>query len=154
MQVNVYKEEGLKRNHVDLHYGYMDEETHAVKTFLDSFQNTILGKNKEEEKERLMLPSEILYLEIVDRKCFLYLNDSEWQCDWNLQTFLDCFSSQGFVRISKSMAVNIFHIEALHAEFNMRVNIVLDNGETVILNRSYRKTFYQYLDMLRKGGRA
>lgn len=151
MKVNIYKKDGLNENYISLYYDKMDTETEIAKTFLLSFQQNIIGKDRISEKERMILPGEILYLEMVDRKCFLYLKDSEWQTDATLQGFLDRFGNQGFVRISKSMVVNIFHIRELKAEANMRVNAILKNGEVLTVNRSYRNAFYKYLRTMKKG---
>lgn len=145
MKVNIYKKDGLSENYISLYYDKTDKETEIAKAFLLSFQKKIIGKDRISEKERIILPGEILYLEMVDRKCFLYLKDSEWQADTTLQGFLEQFENQGFVRISKSMVVNIFHIRELKAEANMRISVVLKNGEALTVNRSYRNTFYQYL---------
>lgn len=150
MKVNIFKETHLKENYIDLHYEIKDNETEVVLKFLDTFQIPILGKLPEEEKERLILPGEILYLEIVERKCFLYLKDSVWKADATIQGFLDKYESQGFVRVSKSMAVNIHYVRELKAELNMRINIVLDNEEIVVLNRNYRNEFLTYLKQLRR----
>lgn len=149
MKVNIYQEPQLKENHVDLHYNSKDMETESVLKFLDSFQIPILGRQPEEERERLILPGEILYLEIVERKSFLYLKDSIWRADVTIQGFLDQYASQGFVRISKSMVVNIHCVRELKAELNMRINIILDNEETIVLNRNYRNSFLDYLKKMR-----
>ena len=151
MKVNIYKKDGLNENYISLYYDKMDTETEIAKAFLLSFQKNIIGKDRVSEKERMILPGEILYLEMVDRKCFLYLKDSEWQTDATLQGFLDRFGNQGFVRISKSMVVNIFHIRELKAEANMRVNAILKNGEVLTVTRSYRNAFYKYLRTTKKG---
>lgn len=150
LKVNIYKKVGLNENYISLYYDKTDEETEIAKNFLLSFQKKILGQERNSEKERFILPGEILYLETVDRKCFLYLKDTEWQTDTTLQGFLDRFENQGFVRISKSMVVNIFHIRELKAEANMRVNVILKNGEVLTVNRSYRNAFYTHLKHLKK----
>jgi len=43
------------------------------------------------------------------------------------------------------MAVNIYKVNRMKADLNMRLRLQLDNGEILILNRSYKKAF---LDML------
>lgn len=150
MKVNIYKKDGLNENYISLYYDKTDKETEMAKAFLLSFQKKIIGKDRIHEKERIILPGEILYLEMVDRKCFVYLKDSEWQTDATLQGFLEQFEHQGFVRISKSMVVNIFHIRELKAEANMRINVILKNGEMLTVNRSYRNTFYQYIRAMKE----
>lgn len=106
----------------------------------------IPGKDEETEREKMMTPGEILYIEVVERKTYAYLKDSVWRISYGLQQFMDKFGPAGFVRNSKSMLVNIYHIQELNAQMNMRVNIVMDNGEQIVLNRSYKNEFYKYLE--------
>lgn len=146
VKINVYQESGLKENHLDLHYNQMDDETMAIRQYLSAFEGMIPGKDEETEKERMITPGEILYIEVVERKTYAYLKDSVWRITYGLQQFMDEFGTVGFARNSKSMLVNIYHIKELKAQMNMRVNIVMDNGEQVILNRSYKNEFYKYLE--------
>lgn len=146
MKINIYRESDLKENHVDLHYNLMDEETFTIQQYLSAFEGLIPGKDEETEKERMLTPGEILYIEIVDRKTYAYLKNSVWRISYGLQQFMDKFGSVGFARNNKSMLVNIYHIQELKAQMNMRVNIVMDNGEQIILNRSYKNEFYKYLE--------
>lgn len=59
---------------------------------------------------------------------------------------MEKFGQVGFARNNKSMLVNVYHIQELKAQVNMRVNIVMDNGEQIVLNRSYKNEFYKYLE--------
>ncbi|MBQ4521999.1 MAG: LytTR family transcriptional regulator DNA-binding domain-containing protein [Lachnospiraceae bacterium] len=146
MKINVYQEPDLKENHVDLYYNQMDEETTAIKQYLSAFEGMITGKDEETERERMLKLGEILYIEVVDRKTYAYLKDSIWRISYGLQQFMDKFGSVGFARNNKSMLVNIYHIQELKAQVNMRVNILMDNGEQIVLNRSYKNEFYKYLE--------
>ncbi len=146
MKINIYKVPDLKENHVDLYYDQVDEATKTVKEYLEAFEGTILGYDEETQREHRVSPGEILYLEIVDRKTYAYLKNHVWRVDYGLQEFLEKYDSTGFVRISKSMLVNIYHIAELKAQMNMRVNILLDNGEQIVLNRGYKNSFYDYLE--------
>lgn len=146
LKINVYHEPDLKENHVDLHYNLIDEETAAIKQYLSAVDGTIAGKDEETERERMLSPGEILYVEVVDRKTYAYLKNSVWRISYGLQQFIDKFGHAGFARNNKSMLVNIYHIQELKAQMNMRVNILMDNGELIILNRSYKNDFYKYLE--------
>ena len=55
------------------------------------------------------------------------------------------FGPLGFVRISKSAAVNVYKVRQLTADMNMRMQLLLDNGEKVVLNRSYKNEFLQFI---------
>lgn len=146
MKINIYQEPDLKENHVDLHYNQMDEETKAIQQYLSAFEGLIPGKDEETERERMLVPGEILYIEVVDRKTYAYLKDSVWRISYGLQQFMERFGQVGFARNNKSMLVNVYHIQELKAQVNMRVNIVMDNGEQIVLNRSYKNEFYKYLE--------
>ncbi len=148
MRVFKYHNCNLEENRIDLYYNELDQETDTIIKFLDLYNKTLLGRN--EDETRLIQASDIYYCEIVDRKCFSYLKDSIWQLDVSLQILLNQFSSIGFVRTSKSMVVNIYKIDRLKSDLNMKVNIVLDNGEIVVLNRTYRNQFYKYLEKMRE----
>jgi len=127
----------------------MDQETEHIIKLIDSYNKTLTGRNEEEIK--LINPNEIYYCEIVERKCFAYLKETVWQLDASLQMILNQFGELGFVRISKSMIVNIYKIDRLKSDISMRVNILLANKETVILNRTYKNEFYQYLEKMKRG---
>ena len=146
MKINIYQRQDLKQNHVDLYYNQMDEETKAIKQYLTAFAGMIPGKEEDTERERMLTPGEILYIEVVDRKTYAYLNDGVWRIFYGLQQFMDEFGATGFARNNKSMLVNIYHIQELKAQANMRVNILMDNGELIVLNRSYKNEFYKYLE--------
>ena len=148
MKIYKYHKPDLEENQIDLYYNKMDQETEGIIKYLDLYNKTLIGKNANETT--WIHPSDIYYCEMVDRKCYSYLKESVWQIDISLQMMLDQYSNMGFVRISKSMVINIYKIDKLKADINMRVNIILQNGEIVILNRTYRNQFYKYLDKMRK----
>lgn len=151
MKVNKYIQPGISENHVDIYYEKLDAATNAVLNFVDTLNNGIQGKREDEIK--IIYPYEIYYFEMVDRRCFVYLKDSVWKVELTLKDLIEKFYDNGFVRISKSMIVNVYKIDKLKPSLNMRVNIVMDNGEVLILNRGYKKEFYSYLSNL-KGSRV
>ena len=70
-----------------------------------------------------------------------------------LRDILEEYSNIGFARISKSSIVNIYKIKKLQGDINMRVIIYLKNDERLIMNRSYKKEFYERLSKA-QGGKA
>ncbi len=148
MKIFKYHRDDIDENRIELYYNRMDQETEHMIKLIDSYHQTLTGRNEEEIK--LINPNEIYYFEIVERKCFAYLKETVWQLDASLQMILNQFSEFGFVRISKSMIVNIYKIDRLKSDLSMRVNILLANKETVILNRTYRNQFYEYLETMKR----
>ena len=65
-----------------------------------------------------------------------------------IQAVAEKYSELGFIRISKSIVVNIYRVRKIKADVNMKMQLVLDNGEKVILNRSYKNDFLQLEPLL------
>lgn len=93
-----------------------------------------------------------IFFETVDRKTWAYLEKDVYEVEPGIHKLLEEFSGKGLVQISRSMCVNIFKIDHIQADLNMRYKIFLINGETVIMNRSFKKDFFSYLDHLTERG--
>ena len=145
MQVRYYKDPVLKENRVEVYYRNQDREIENLMAFLE-MEQIIIGSREGETKR--IFPNEIYYLEIVDRHCFAYLKEDVWQLEMSLRGFLEKYEKNGFAQIGKSMIVNIGKKEKIVPDINMRMHLLLENGEKLIVNRSYKKTFMSAL----KGG--
>lgn len=148
MQIHKFREKNLAEDYMDIHYREENAQIRGLFSYLDSM-TAVVGKN--DHGERLLAVSEIYYCEIVDRKCFAYLEKEVYQIDYGLQQFLDSFHSQGMVRVSKSMCINIYFLSGIQADFNMKAKLLMKNGEVLQLNRSYKNDFYKFISALRGG---
>ena len=137
------KEENIPENYLELHYDKMDEETSAVLERLRGTLRYIEGIC--DEKKVTVAIADIYYIDTVDRKTFAYTKDSCIEIKEALRDLSDDYSDAGFARISKSSVVNIYKIQKLQGDINMRVIIFLKNDEKLIMNRSYKKEFYEKL---------
>ena len=135
-------EEKLEENYVELHYRMMDEEAQHVEKL---FVNGMMLVGKKEKVSQLISPTEIYYLEVVDRHLYAYLEQEVWQLEGGLQEVVDRCREYGFVRIGKSMAVNIGKVKNIVSDINARIKLGLSNGEIVIMNRAYKKEFFAEL---------
>ena len=143
MKFKKKKEEGLTENYVELHYRHMNDEVREVERLLRG-RKVLIGKK--ENESRLIVPEDVFYLEIVERKLYVYLEKEVWQLEGGLQEVTDDYEKYGLVRISKSMAVNIGKVKNITSDINARIRLRLLNNEVVIMNRAYRKNFYQRLN--------
>ena len=142
------REENIEENYLELHYDKIDEETNAV---LDRLRDTLryIEGTTEQGKVTIAL-TDIFYIETVDRKTFAYTKDTCVEIKEALRDIIEEFENIGFIRISKSAVVNIYKIQKLQGDINMRVIIYLKNGEQLIMNRSYRNDFYDKLNKLQR----
>ena len=140
----------LEENYLEIHYGDMNKETQDIIAYLES-TNVLMGR--EENESRLIKPEEVYYCEIVDRKCYAYLKEEVWKLEEGLAELTERYEMYGFVRISKSMVVNIHKVKQIEADLNMRMKLVLFNEETIVMNRNYRNDFFQKLKSIRMEGK-
>jgi len=144
------KEEKLEENYLELHYCMMDEATEAV---LERLRGTLRYIDGICEEKKVTVPiADIYYIETVDRKTFAYTADKCFEIREALKDIIDDFSDLGYARINKSAVVNIYKIKKLQGDLNMRVIIFLKNDEKLIMNRSYKKEFYDRLYRLQEKG--
>ena len=147
MKIHYHHEESIKENRIELYFKEIDSEISAVMTYLESY-TSILGK-KEEEIKQISI-GEIFYLEVIERKCFAYLEKEVYQIDYNLKSFQEGFYSNGFVQIGKSMLVNVFKIDHMKTDLNMKMQLIMENGETLVLNRTFKAKFISYLKKVKE----
>ena len=142
MKVSYNKDSSLQENRVDIHYWEENEQLEIIRNFFSSLQS-IAGKK---DNEVCMLhPGSLYYLEVVDRKLFAYQANEVYQLDYSMKQFLDCFGADGFVQISKNTIVNLYRVKQVKTDLNMRLKLVMDNAEMLILNRTYKKNFLDAL---------
>lgn len=143
--MNKYHLPDLKENHVDVYYRQEDAEVTALFEFFH--HNVYLIGIKDQIRRKLDL-KEIYYLESVDKICFAYMDKEVYQVEGNLAVLEAELREKGFIRVNKSTILNIYKIDYLKAEVNMRVNAYLENGECITINRSYKKAFDKRLKEL------
>ncbi len=78
MKFKKTREENLTENYLELHYRTMDAEAREVERLLGS-RSLLLGKR--ENESRLIAPEDVFYLEVVDRRLYVYLEKEVWQLD-------------------------------------------------------------------------
>lgn len=82
-------------------------------------------------------PREIYYFESVDNKVFMYGREKVYESKLKLYEIEENLAMTDFLRISKSVVLNISKIVQLHPALSGRLEAVLDNSEKVIISRQY-----------------
>ena len=91
-----------------------------------------------DENEIVQLDSkEIYYFESVDNKVYACCEKNVFEIKQKLYELEEIYKQTDFVRISKSMIVNISKVSKIVPMFNGRLEGVLCNGEKVIISRQY-----------------
>ena len=125
------KEQVLIRCHA------VTEEVREIAAFVKSRQGRLTGMKDSRQYE--IAVSDIYYFESVDGKTFLYTKEKVYETAYRIYELESMLRSKNFLRVSKSMLLNLMKIRSIQSALNGRFAAVLLSGEEVIISRSYVK---------------
>ena len=125
------KEQVLIRCHA------VTEEVREIAAFVKSRQGSLSGMKDSRQYE--IAVSDIYYFESVDGKTFLYTKDQVYETSYRIYELESMLRPKNFLRVSKSMLLNLMKIRSIQSALNGRFAAVLLSGEEVIISRSYVK---------------
>ena len=124
----------------------ISDDVREIVAFVKSRQGRLTGTLDERQYEVPL--SDIFYIESVDNKVFLYTKDKVYETKQKLYEFESTLKAKHYLRVSKSMLLNLMKVEAIRPALNGRFCAVLRSGEQVIITRKYVPDLKQAL----KGG--
>lgn len=129
-EVNLDEEEEviIKCHHLD---DKILQLIHNIKTN----ENMVIGYN--EEKIHRISPKSIYYFESVDNRVYIYCKEQVFESKQKLYEIEEKYGSQYFLRISKSIILNIKKIKYVSPAYSGRLEACLDNGEKQVISRQY-----------------
>jgi DNA-binding LytR/AlgR family response regulator len=80
---------------------------------------------------------DILYIESVDGKTFLYCSNKVYESRETLTSLEQMLLHTSFLRISKNCIMNLNELKCVKALFNHRMEASMKNGERLIVSRNY-----------------
>ena len=84
-----------------------------------------------------LFPKDIYYFEAVDNKVFVYLEKDVYECKLMLYELEQRFAETDFFRATKSTIVNLSKVRSFSPAFNGRFELLMKNGEKLIVSRQY-----------------
>ena len=97
-------------------------------------QQLVVVKNDE---THIIDVSQIIYIESVDRKTFVYTSDNFFESKLKLYEIEERLCQCGFFRASKSCIVQLRHIKSLKADIDRKIRLTLESGEQIMVSRMY-----------------
>lgn len=135
MKIEINIDENATDVSVKLTCNQMNEQiTKLIATL--TMMNKQLAVKKEDETYLLEV-ADIIYIEAVERKCFVYTKSDVYESDLKLYEMEQQLEQFGFFRISKSVLLKLTCIQSLKADINRRIKITLTNGEKIMVSRQY-----------------
>lgn len=81
--------------------------------------------------------NDVLYIEGLSKECYFYTVINEYKSEYKLHELEEKLKGTSFIRISKSMLVNICFIDYIQAEANMKYGLYMKNNIKLTLSRKY-----------------
>ena len=120
---------------VEIRYHWITDEIQEIISFVKSRQGQLSAT---QDGKRIEVPVvDLFYAESVDERLFLYTASDSYEIRMKLYELEDLLKNKSFLRISKSMIVNLMKITSVRPALNGRFSAVLKNGEEVIISRKY-----------------
>lgn len=115
---------------------------------LDSLLKYLENKKKHktivgyiDERMYPVMIDDIVYIEGYSKDCYFYTMDQEYLSDYKLYEIEEMLQGTSFIRISKSMLVNICFIQYMKAEVNMKYGLYMKSNVKLTLSRKYVNDF-------------
>ena len=135
MTITIESPKSGEEDEIIIRCGYVDEKLMKFIRFLKEEHTTLTGYM--DDKIIRLAPKDIFYFESVDNRVFAYADKEVYSVHKKLYEIEEEFFYTDFLRISKSVIVNVAKIDYLRPVFNGRFEANLKNGEKVMISRQY-----------------
>ena len=135
MEINIKNIDPSQKEYIEIGCWRVNERVNEIVRFI-KLRDGHVEAYKDEKQYRIAL-SDILYVEAVDDRCFIYLDKDCYESRRRLYEFESLLPSDNYIRISKSVVVNLMKIVQIRPALNGRFLCHLVNGENVIVSRKY-----------------
>lgn len=92
--------------------------------------------------------SEIIYVESIDRKTFVYTKQEIYESKLKLYEMEEKLMECGFFRVSKSCLVQLKNIKSLKNDVDRKIRLTLQSGEQIMVSRQYAEEMKKRLGVI------
>lgn len=135
MKINIHVDEEAKDMEVTVTCRQLTPDVEKLLATLRMMDSQLTGKKDGEIY--LLDVSQVIYIESVERKCFLYTSDEVYESDFPLYELERQLEKYGFLRVSRSFLIHLRSIQSLRADINRKIRITMSNGEQIMASRQY-----------------
>lgn len=135
MDIKVLKISKSQPEQLEIRCHEMTEEIREIVTFVKSRQGQLTGVIEGKQYEIPVL--DVHYIEAVDNKVFLYCLEQVYETRQRLYELEEILKEKYFLRVSKSLLLNLMKVKAIKPALNGRFIAILQNGEEILISRKY-----------------
>ena len=146
MKLFVREKCDVSETEVEIRCRVRDSEVNELINEISNTGTNVIGERDKGEFCQVPLAG-IMYFEAVEGKVFAYLRNDVIRVKNTLYEVEETYAGRHFVRISKSVVVNLRTIMNMRPEEGRRVRLELDSGEFLIVSKNYVGCFKKALGM-------
>jgi len=145
LKIEINVDENIEDTHIAISCKKLTPEMEKLLAMLHILDRKFAVKKGEETC--FLDVSEVVYIESVDRRSFLYTKGEVYESDLKLYELERQLESCGFFRANKSCLIQLKYIKSLRADINRRIKVTLENGEQLIVSRQYAEELKRRLGL-------
>ena len=127
MEIKVFKVGKEKPEEVEIRCHERTEEVREIVAFVKTRQGQLTGM--QEGKQFEIAVTDLSYVEAVDNKVFLYTQKQVYETRQKLYELEELLREKHFLRVSKSLLLNLMKVQSIRPAMNGRMMAVLRGGE-------------------------
>jgi len=145
LKIIIHEEQNIKEIEIIINCVSADEEVEQIISTLNGF-NMKFHCRCQGEMFQLDVGN-IIYIESVERKTFLYTENQIYETDKRLYELETYLRGQSFFRASKAFIINLKRVKSLRPEVGARLLLTMDNDEKIIVSRQYAGNIKNVLEV-------
>ena len=135
MEIRLLKIAKSQPEQLEMRCHEVTEEIKEIVTFVKTRQGKLTGVLEGQQFEVPVM--EVYYIEAVDNKVFLYTKKQIYETRQKLYELEELLKEKYFLRVSKSLLLNLMKVSSIKPALNGRFLAVLQSGEELIISRKY-----------------
>ena len=135
MEIKIFKIAQNEPEELEIRCHEVTEQVKEIITFVQSRQGQLTGLMDGKQYE--VSVTDIYYVEAVDNTVFIYSLQNVYQTRQKLYELEAILKEKYFLRVSKSLILNLMKVKAIKPALNGRYLAVLYSGEEIIISRKY-----------------
>lgn len=143
MKITIHSGETIKETEITISCNCLTPEIEKIISILRMMDRKLTGTK--EGETYLIDVDQVLYIDTVDKKTFIYTMDSVYETGLKLYELEEQLVKADFFRANKSCIINFRKIVSLKADFDRRIRVTLTNKEQLIVSRQYAEYVKQRL---------
>jgi DNA-binding LytR/AlgR family response regulator len=135
LKININIDNRYTETEITINCATVSDELENIIATLRAFDSKLTGVKT--GQTFILDASQILYIDTVDKKTFLYTESDVYESSLRLYELEEKLSANDFFRAGKSSIINFNKIKALKSDIDGRIIVVMENKEKLVVSKQY-----------------